>query len=639
MNLRAPAVPLITVDPYFSVWSAADKLYEKDTVHWTNKPIVMRGIVEIDGESYRFMSDNHNDNIPALNQLSLNIDAFSSTYTFEGAGIELVAKFTSPLLPTDLYYLSRPISYLEIITKSVDKKRHNVAIKISVSEQMCLNLAGEDKVTCEELSLDKKINAVKMGSVSQPVLVKDGDDLRIDFGYFYLSAKDGQSSIEKIDEMTAVSIKTEVKNKALFMFAYDDIQSIEYFYNKLPSYWNRNGEKIEDEIVKAFDDYKEISKKCLEFSDKMFIDAVRSGGEKYAELLLLATRQTLAAHKIAVDTNGEILYISKECFSNGCAATVDVSYPSIPFFLLYNTELIKGMMRPVIKYARTEEWFHDFAPHDAGKYPRVNGQAYHGTELKYQMPVEECGNILIMDAALSVAEGNADFANSHMDLLFDYVEYLIKYGKDPENQLCTDDFAGHLAHNCNLSLKAIMGIASLGIILNMEKGSKKGNKYLKIAKDYAKDFLERASNSDGSYRLAFDREDTFSMKYNIVWDKLFGTRIMPEYAINSEIASYRKHFHPYGLPLDSRKPYTKCDWLVWTATLAKTRAEFEEFIEPLWSAYNYSSSRVPLTDWYYTQSGEHVTYGSLPKSFRNRTVVGGLFIKLLEYKGILKLNK
>ena len=45
-------------------------------------------------------------------------------------------------------------------------------------------------------------------------------------------------------------------------------------------------------------------------------------------------------------------FVSKECHSNGCAATVDVSYPSIPLFLLYNPELVRGMMRPVFKFAR-----------------------------------------------------------------------------------------------------------------------------------------------------------------------------------------------------------------------------------------------------------------------------------------------
>jgi hypothetical protein len=181
-----------------------------------------------------------------------------------------------------------------------------------------------------------------------------------------------------------------------------------------------------------------------------------------------------------LDENGEILYISKECFSNGCAATVDVSYPSIPMFLIYNPELVKGMMRPVFRFAKSDAWKFDFAPHDVGCYPLVNGQVYGGEklELKYQMPVEECGNMLVMAANVAIAEGNADFAKENIDLLKKWCAYLIEYGADPGNQLCTDDFAGHLAHNCNISLKAVMGLRGMAIIQEMLGDKEQADFYL-----------------------------------------------------------------------------------------------------------------------------------------------------------------
>ena len=382
----------------------------------------------------------------------------------------------------------------------------------------------------------------------------------------------------------------------------------------------------------------------------MFIDAVKAGGEKYAEILQLAYRQAFAAHKIAVDEDGDVLFISKECFSNGCAATVDVSYPSIPLFLIYNPELVKGMIRPIVKFARSDAWKYDFAPHDAGRYPKLNGQVYglKDGELLFekQMPVEECGNMIIMDAAVAIAENDASFALSHKDLLDKWVKYLIDNGNDPENQLCTDDFAGHLARNCNLSLKAIMGIASYGLILGLGGDAESREKYISLARDMAKSWVDRASNGDGSYRLAFDKAGTFSMKYNIVWDKLFGTGVMDRTVIESELASYRRRMHPYGLPLDNRQPYTKSDWEVWTATLASTREGFEELIDPLWDFFNITRSRVPMTDWYWTlidspkfyKSKTHIGDGYLQKCFTNRTVQGGLFIKLLEYTGKMKAD-
>jgi len=297
-------------------------------------------------------------------------------------------------------------------------------------------------------------------------------------------------------------------------------------------------------------------------------------------------------------------------------------------------------------------WDYDFAPHDAGRYPLLNGQKYglrDGVLLfEKQMPVEECGNMLVMEGAVAIATGSAAFANEHMDILDQWVKYLIANGRDPENQLCTDDFAGHLAHNCNLTLKAIMGLGCYGILLGMNGKKREEKKYLNMAREMAADWAKRAANGDGSYRLAFDRPGTFSMKYNIVWDKLFGTGIMDRTVIESEVASYRRREHAYGLPLDNRQPYTKSDWLVWTATLAESRDDFERMVGKAWDAFNSTTVRVPMTDWYWTITSGGKEYDSttyspehpdkIVKCFQNRTVQGGLWIKLLEYKGIMKIK-
>ena len=50
---------------------------------------------------------------------------------------------------------------------------------------------------------------------------------------------------------------------------------------------------------------------------------------------------------------------------------------------------------------------------------------------------------------------------------------------------------------------------------------------------------------------------------------------------------------------------------------------YEEFIAPLWKAYNESPSRVAMTDWFDTVSSRIC-------SFKHRSVQGGLFIRLLD---------
>lgn len=619
MKMRMPCVPLITVDPYFSVWSEAENLTAKKPIHWTAKPNTMLGTVCVDGEVWRFLGKS---DAPAMEQVSLDADAMTTTAVFEAAGIRLTAKFTSPMLVEELYYASRPVTYLKLSWESVDGGAHTVAAKMSCSEELVLNLAGEGRACSREEKLPG-LSCVRMGSGAQKVLWRSGDDVRIDWGYFYLAVR-GEAEVgnEVIDDLYAVYAETELKNEALFLFAYDDIDSMIYFEKPLKAYWKKDGKTIQEAICEAAAEYDALYAKCTAFSEKLRAEATEKGGEKYAEMLLLAYRQIMAAHKLIVDEEGNNLFISKECFSNGCAATVDITYPSAPMFLRYNTELLKGMIRPVMRYSRTPEWVFDFAPHDVGRYPILNGQVYGKNALKYQMPVEECGNIIILVAAMCKIDNDYSFAVENMDLLETWNNYLVQYGADPADQLCTDDFAGHLAHNCNLSFKAIMGMVGFADILSHLGRADEAAALVEKAKEYIAFVLENAKNEDGSYRLAYDRPGSFSLKYNAVWDKLWQTNLIPEEFFKAEIKRYKEEALPYGVPLDTREKYTKSDWELWVACMADTREDFEFFTNLLWNAYNTMRTRVPMTDWYFADTSEM-------RGFRHRAVQGGLFMKLL----------
>lgn len=635
LKLRAPAIPLITVDPYFSVWAADSVINHSKTEHWSGKGNSIIGTVNIDGEKFLFLG--YHRDIKKITQVSLDIDALSTTAVFENEKISLTAKFLTPLIPDDYRLLTRPVSYLEISYESKDGKAHDVSVNIAASEELCLDEPNRIEVVTEKLEIGN-LTALKMGNPTQEPLNRSGDDVKIDWGYLYLASNspDAESYADEIWGDVHINISVPLKEKApvMYYFAYDDIESIEYFGNHLHSYWNKDGHSILDAISEAAEEYEELSKRCKEFSDKLYADALSAGGEKYADLLSLAYRQVIAGHKLVLDEDGEILFISKECFSNGCAATVDVSYPSIPMFLIYNPELVKGMMRPVYKFALSDAWQFDFAPHDVGQYPLVNGQVYANNQkdiLKWQMPVEECGNMLIMEANVALVTKKTDFAEKHFDLLEKWCKYLIKYGADPGHQLCTDDFAGHLAHNCNLSLKAAMGLQGMSIITKMMGDEEKSAYYRAQAEKMADNWLKTAVNDDGTTRLAFDIPNSYSMKYNMVWNKVWNCGLFTQEFMDAEISDNMKHFNKYGMPLDSRADYTKSDWLVWTASMASSDKVFADYIAPLWKAYNESPSRVPMSDWYDTVSGKWV-------SFRHRTVQGGLFMKMLINKGIAKLN-
>ena len=407
------------------------------------------------------------------------------------------------------------------------------------------------------------------------------------------------------------------------MLAYDDIKSIRYFSNDLSAYWKRNGATIESVLAAAARDRQTIDAKARAFDAELRRDLERAGGAKYAAIGMLAYRQTLAATKLVADTNGQPLLFPKENFSNGCIGTVDVIYPMSPQYLLFGPTLAKALVVSNLDYASSPRWKFPFAPHDLGTYPHATGQVYGGGEKTEdnQMPVEETGNMIILVAAIAKMEKSADFAARYWPVLTRWAEYLRDKGFDPENQLSTDDFAGHLAHNVNLSAKAIIALGAFARLSQMHGDTAAARAYRALAERFAARWAADANDGD-HFRLAFDLPGTWSQKYNLVWDRILGLNLFPPSVAQKEMAFYRRVEGPYGLALDNRRLYTKLDWITWTATLTGSRTDFEALVAPVFEFLNTTPNRVPMSDWYWT-------HDATKTGFQARSVVGGVFLRLL----------
>ena len=550
--------------------------------------------------------------------------------------------------------LARPLTYLTWDVRSVDGRDHAVSVYFSDSAELAVNEPSQRVVWSREEQ--GALVVLRIGSEDQPILQKKGDDLRIDWGHVCaaaakdqvraanaaartctkafidkgeLPADDGPTPRAAGDDLPVSAfvfdlgqVGTAPASRRL-MLAYDDEYSLQYFGHRLRPYWRRNGASVADLFRQADKDYKDLERRCKAFDEELTADLRKAGGEKYARLAALAYRQCLAANKLTADANGQPLLFPKENFSNGCVATVDVIYPMDPFFLLFSPTLAKASLATVLNYAASERWKFPFAPHDLGTYPFANGQVYGGGEKteENQMPVEESGNLLLLLAALAKVEGNADFAGRYWPQATRWAEYLAEKGFDPEKQLCTDDFAGHLAHNVNLSVKAIEALGAYGLLCDLRGDKDNAEKYHKLAAELAAKWVKAADDGD-HFRLAFDRPDTWSQKYNLVWDRVLGLKLFPPEVVRKEMAFYRKRLNRYGLPLDGRKFYAKLDWSLWTATLADSPEDFAALSDPVYDFLQESPSRVPMTDLYWTKEGTEV-------GMQARPVVGGVFIKML----------
>lgn len=653
VTIRTPATPLIAHDPYFSIWSFDDTLTGTATRHWTGSEQPLNGWVRVDGTLLRFMGAGRGD---VLRQTSRSITPTRTSYDYEGGGIRLTATFFTPALPDDLDILSRPVTYLSWTVRATDGRRHAVQLYFDAGAQLAVDNEQQSVVWGSNRVGDMTV--MRIGTNTQQVLQKVGDNVRIDWGWAQLAVpqqagtatatigarereaflKDG--SFAEADDLAMprlahqnrplMAVRFDFGNVGATadtrraMLAYDDIDSIEYFKRRLPAYWRRNGMTMSELLRTAEREEAALRRRAEAFDRELTGDLERVGGREYAELAILAYRQTLAAHKLVADLDGKPLYFSKENYSNGCIATVDVTYPSSPFFLLLNPALLEAQLRPILDYAMMPRWRFPFAPHDIGTYPQANGQVYGGGEQTEddQMPVEESGNMLIMLAALAKAQGNADFAAQYWPLITRWAVYLREKGLDPENQLSTDDFAGHLAHNTNLSIKAISALDSYAELARMLGKRDAARDYHRLAQQMAAKWLTMAKDGDHT-RLAFDRPGTWSQKYNLVWDKVLGRGLFPRQLRESEVAFYRKNQNEFGLPLDNRKSYTKLDWIVWSATLADEQRDFTALVAPLHRYITRSPSRVPLGDWFETTDGKQV-------GFQARSVVGGVYMKMLD---------
>lgn len=659
-QFRPPSVPLVVSDPYFSIWSPADSLTDADTIHWTGEPMNLAGLIRIDGVAYRFLGTAPAD-IPPMRQFSLEVYPTRTIVKFQKAGIDLDVQFTTPRLPSSLEYFSWPLTYINFSVHSTTTKKHSVAIYFDASTNCCVNTPNE-RVTWNGVST-RGLSTLRAGSFQQSVLGTSGDGVKIDWGYLYASAPRAELLASKVDPedaslaafatngnlmkladthqprpassntpALAFSFKTlEVGKpiqKQMLMLAYDERYAINYFNNPLRPYWRRNGTTAPELLEIAWKREAALEARCAAYDANLMHTLDEVGGKRYADIASLAYRQAFGGCGMAADKNGQPLLFTKENTSNGCIATVDVIFPFSPIALLTSPALAKAMLAPGLAYTASKMWIFPFANHDLGVYPDATGQVYgdNPKDIGGMMPVEESGNMILMLDAVAQEEGNPEFASKYWKQVTQWAHFLKKQGFDPGNQLCTDDFTGFLAHNANLSVKAILALGAYGDLCRMRGESATGRQYITLARGMAKKWMH-ADNDGNHYRIAFNLPNTWSQLYNLAWDRVLNLHIFPPQVAAEEMRYYKTKLNQYGLPLDIRHTYTKTDWSTWTASLATNRSDFESIISRIYDFLNVTPNRTPLSDFYDTvtphDNGMHA-----------RPVVGGLFLPVLDHHAI-----
>jgi hypothetical protein len=665
---RPPAVPLVTFDPYMSIWSEADHLTDSSTVYWDGNDQSLISLVRIDGTIYRVMGDQP-ATTPALPQQSVKVLPTQTIYTFGNAQINLTLTFTTPRLPSSLQDMTLPVTFITWSVSSADGNQHSVQIYYSTSSSVAVNTTDEQ--VSWSRSSDGTLTALSCGTTTQDYFDVSGDPVGLDWGYIDTAAPAAQCiatvdlsdtcindfiaggvvpsavstqmplAVNAGEPVEAISFNLGLVGSAAVsrhvLVAYDEVYAIDYFGVDEPPYWRQEFSTPSAMLQWADANYTTLMQQCSTFDSQVVADAGKLGGYQYATIVSLAYRQALAAMGIAADRNGMPMVYTKEETSNGDIATVDVIAPASPLLLTFCPQLEAASLVPVLNSANTPKWTFPWAPHDLGTYPICTGHYNTGGE---NMPIEESGNMIIMAAAIAKAEGNADFAAKYWNLFSSWALYLKQSGYDPGLQLSTNDFLGFMAHNANLSVKAIVAMGAYAMLCRMRSEAylasgnqaqanafmAEANEYQATAKEWVKDWM--AVDNDGThYRMAFDQPGTWSMLYNLQWDQALGLNLFPMSVRKEESAFYAGELNQYGLPDRSTVTQTKTDFEVWTATMCSSTV-FNSIIDDIYNFLDQTPTRVPLADQY----GTNTAWGGM----HARPVVGAVFMPILNNAAMWK---
>lgn len=330
-----------------------------------------------------------------------------------------------------------------------------------------------------------------------------------------------------------------------------------------------------DEALTTFhyNDFKHALKLAQNYSDQLAIDAYASGSDSYVDIVALSARQTMGATSFSGTKENPILFL-KEISSNGNSQTVDVIFPAFPFFLYTQPRWLAYLLEPLLEHMLSGQYPNKYSMHDLGThFPNLTGHADGNDEY---MPVEECGDMLIMGLAMvnSLVYNSGDKAQSIWSSLGSdqaalqgdvspfalgtletrdevygldarwggstqglkqarqwlsksyrlwkqWTGYLVEFSLEPHNQLSTDDFAGWLALQTNLALKGIVGIRAMAELATIMDEQNDAKTYLNVSESYIQHWMKRGISRDGTHaKLAYDWYGSWTTLYSLYADAL-----------------------------------------------------------------------------------------------------------------------
>ncbi|OKL58620.1 hypothetical protein UA08_06168 [Talaromyces atroroseus] len=665
---RPPAQPLAVKSPYLSAWQSAGSdggnggyLAGQWPTFWAGQILGWTGLINVDGATYSWMGAPLY--VPTVDQISYSYTSTSSVYVLSVEGkVQITATFLSPITPDDFQRQSLIFSYLNVEVVSLDGGEHDVQLYTDISAEWVSGdrntIAQWDYGTSGSLSYHKVYRQTQLAFSEISDQTEYGNwwySTTTDNGYTYEAGIDVDVRAQFGNHSTlSDSVNTDYRainsNWPVFAHAFDlgsvgtrstsrlfsigltQEDAIQYDGANgvvpLPSLWKQY---FDDEIsaVSFFQNDYETASELSSALDRQVQSDSAAISNDYATLTTLSLRQAYGATQL-VGTNETQYVFLKEISSDGNVNTVDVIFPAHPAYLYTNPRFLKLLLAPLFENQEAGQYPNRWSMHDLGShYPNATGHTDGNDE---QMPLEECGDMLIMSLAYYLASKDIDFLNSNYKLLDQWTQFLVDEALYPANQISTDDFAGSLANQTNLAVKGMIGIKAMSVIASATGDSSSASNYSSIASDYITQWQTLGINSAANpphATLAYGSDDTWGLLYNLFGDKELGLNLVPQSVYDMQSDFYQTVNAQYGVPLDTRHSYTKADWEAWVASISNETTR-DMFYSDLAKWINETPTNHALSDLYDTVSGDY------PDGifFINRPVMGGVFAQLVLDMGL-----
>jgi hypothetical protein len=615
---------------------------------WAGQDLGWSVMVRVDGQTYSLMGvKDPGEGVQPAVVRGAEYTATHSVFTATAGTVVVTLDFFSPVSPANYLRQSLPFSYLTVSVSGTSANSVQVFSSIdgrwtgesegAVCEFNNAGSTGMFSLKVEDATLYAESSDMATWGetifASRPTASSrlsfasgNGDRVMSQFVKSGRLASGGQQC--KSGGIVALSHDLGVvtgDQEVTFAVGYVREKAINYLGKAYTGYYRAEHPDTYQAVIYFLNDYSDAFSESLILDQKLSTAAKSVAGQKYADIVALSTRQAYGGIDLTIPNDNldtsEVLAFIKELSSDGNVNTVDVIMPAFPIYWVMDPDYIRLLLEPMMKYLAAGRWHKPYVIHDMGShYPNAVG---HDDQQAEPMPIEECGNLMVLILAYVRATGDEAWAAQYFDILKGYADYLVENGIDIAEQLSSNDAAGPLANETNLAIKAAVGLKAFGELTGLIE-------YSNIADSRADLLFAQGLGTDEQkthFVLQYpDNPSSWKTPYNLYPDVLLGLGTFPKEVHQMSSTFFKSVRGEYGVPLDSRQDWAKSDWNMWLAgTLDESTRS--EFVDDLWAFMANGKHNWPFSDRYIATSAKGNTPG-VPVLCRARPTVGGHFALL-----------